>query len=109
MATQGMELDRHHNINIHVPILAESQEEFITEHSWGYTKIGAANTAEYGVEHPRWEVYPSVQQYAVNVDFGPLYGPEFECLANKMPSSVFLAVGSSITVREGTRLPRASR
>jgi len=35
-------------------ILAGSEEEFITEHYWGYTKIGVNKTSEYGVEHPRW-------------------------------------------------------
>jgi hypothetical protein len=86
-----------------------SQEEFITEHYWGYTKIGAAKTAEYGVEHPRWEVYPAAQHYAINVAFGPLYGQEFEFLTHEKPVSVFLAEGSGITVKEGSRLPRSTQ
>lgn len=40
------------------PITPGSEEEFITEHYWGYTKITNNSTSEYGVEHPRWEVYP---------------------------------------------------
>ncbi len=37
-------------------IASGSEEEFITEHYWGYTQI-KKKTSEYGVEHPRWEVY----------------------------------------------------
>jgi uncharacterized protein YqjF (DUF2071 family) len=30
-----------------IPIVSGSEEEFITEHYWGYTKISASTTAEY--------------------------------------------------------------
>jgi uncharacterized protein len=33
-----------------------SQEEFITEHYWGYTACGE-RTSEYRVEHPRWKIW----------------------------------------------------
>jgi uncharacterized protein len=39
-----------------VEMLPESEEEFITEHFWGYTKRSNTKTSEYGVEHPRWLV-----------------------------------------------------
>ena len=32
------------------------EEEFITEHYWGYTKRGT-RTSEYEVEHPRWKMW----------------------------------------------------
>ena len=35
---------------------AGSEEEFITEHYWGYTKQRDGSTIEYGVEHPRWSL-----------------------------------------------------
>jgi hypothetical protein len=74
-----------------------SQEEFITEHFWGYARAGADRTNEYQVAHPRWEVYP-VNQYYIDCDFGRLYGPEFGDLRERKPQSVFLAEGSPISV-----------
>jgi uncharacterized protein len=82
---------------------AGSEEEFITEHYWGYTKITDQRTNEYGVEHPRWKVYP-VDEYSIDVDFGLVYGSEFSFLTNEKPKSVFLAEGSEIVVRSGTRI-----
>lgn len=80
-----------------------SEEEFITEHYWGYTQINANKTAEYGVEHPKWEVYKTLD-YTVDVDFGNLYGMPFEHLKNEKPKSVFLAEGSKIKVKKGTTI-----
>jgi hypothetical protein len=77
-----------------------SEEEFITEHYWGYTKINDKKTSEYKVEHPVWEVYP-VKEYAIQVDFADIYGKEFEFLGKETPLSVFLAKGSEIRVKEG--------
>jgi uncharacterized protein YqjF (DUF2071 family) len=77
-----------------------SDEEFITEHFWGYTRVGEGKTAEYRVEHPRWQVYP-VHQFNVDVDFGNVYGPEFEFLSRQKPVSVFLAEGSPVEVKTG--------
>ncbi|HEY5773842.1 MAG TPA: DUF2071 domain-containing protein, partial [Chitinophagaceae bacterium] len=56
-----------------------SKEEFITEHYWGYTKVGSTRTSEYAVEHPRWRVYP-VTDYKIEVNFGGLYGAQFAFL-----------------------------
>lgn len=33
-----------------------SQQEFITEHYWGYARQRDGSTVEYRVEHPRWQV-----------------------------------------------------
>lgn len=81
-------------------ILNESEEEFITEHFWGYTKISENKTSEYQVTHPAWEVYP-VKSYQIEVDFAGLYGKEFLELAKQPPLSVFLAEGSEISVKAG--------
>ena len=85
------------------PIRVNSEEEFITEHYWGYTKLGAKKTSEYEVEHPRWNVYP-ITSYDINVDFGQVYGPEFDFLKTETPISVFLAEGSEIAVKGGAVL-----
>lgn len=80
-----------------------SEEAFITEHYWGYTKVTARKTTEYEVAHPRWAVYP-VKNYTINVDFGEIYGPGFAFLKEEQPLSVFLAEGSPITVKKSTTL-----
>lgn len=83
-------------------ILAGSEEEFITEHYWGYTKIAENKTSEYGVEHPRWQAYP-IKDYKINVDFGINYGDDFAFLNNATPDSVILAEGSEIRVLKGKK------
>ena len=81
-------------------IQENSEEEFITEHYWGYTKISDTKTSEYGVEHPKWEVY-GTKDYLIDVDFEDIYGPDFSFLQTEKPQSVFLALGSEIKVKEG--------
>lgn len=88
---------------IPVVIKAYSEEEFITEHFWGYTKINANRTLEYEVAHPRWEIYP-VKEYEVNVDFEKVYGSNFSFLKNEKPVSVYLAEGSEIVVMQGGKI-----
>lgn len=85
------------------PIAAGSEEEFITEHYWGYTKRRAGETSAYEVRHPRWEVYP-VRKYDIVADFGALYGPAFAGLNGQQPASVLLAEGSEVRVYSGIRL-----
>lgn len=84
-------------------ILPNSEEEFITEHYWGYTKIAPNLTSEYGVEHPRWEVYP-VKSYHIEVDFERNYGKDFGFLSEAIPNSVMLAEGSTIHVLKGKKI-----
>ena len=84
-------------------ILNGTKEEFITEHFWGYTFININKTSEYGVEHPRWNVY-DVKDYSIDVDFPHVYGTDFRALLNEKPQSVFLAEGSEILVKEGSYL-----
>jgi uncharacterized protein YqjF (DUF2071 family) len=84
-------------------ILPNSKEEFITEHYWGYTKISPNLTSEYGVEHPRWEVYP-VKSYHIEVDFERNYGKDFGFLSEAVPNSVMLAEGSTIHVLKGKKI-----
>lgn len=82
----------------------KSEEAFITEHYWGYTAHKNGQTSEYGVEHPSWKVY-HVTNYAIQVDFGAVYGNTFEFLNGLSPQSVLLAEGSEILVRSGRKLP----
>ncbi len=74
-----------------------SEEEFITEHFWGYSAFSKDRTAEYHVEHPRWNIHP-VRSFTIDCDFETLYGQNFGFLQQQAPSSVFLADGSAIKV-----------
>lgn len=86
-----------------IPIAEGSEEEFITEHYWGYTKRTVQRTDAYEVVHPRWEVYP-IQAYTIEADFGLLYDEPFGFLSQAKPQSILLAEGSEIAVRAGARL-----
>lgn len=85
------------------PLIAGSEEEFITEHYWGYAAQRDGGSVEYQVEHPRWRVWQT-SEAAFDCDVKRVYGHQFvECLSAK-PSSVFVADGSAIVVRKGVRL-----
>lgn len=80
-----------------------SEEEFITEHYWGYAGQRDGGAVEYRVEHPPWRVW-QVGQAEFDCDVRRVYGERFvECLSVK-PSSAFVAEGSEITVRRGRRI-----
>ena len=81
-----------------VSIESGSDEEFILEHYWGYSRVSDTKTFEYRVEHPTWQVYP-VSGYNIDVDFGDLYGKDFDFLTHAKPISVFLAEGSEVVVK----------
>jgi hypothetical protein len=73
-----------------------SQEEFITEHYWGYT-ARRSGCSEYRVNHPRWRLWPAkTTRFDANV--ATLYGPHFvETLATPA-TSAFIAEGSPVEV-----------
>jgi hypothetical protein len=82
-----------------------SEEEFIMEHYWGYTALGARSN-EYQVEHPRWRFWPAVEA-GFEADVRTLYGDRFvECLSARA-SSAFIAEGSQVTVKYKSRLAAA--
>jgi len=88
---------------IPVAIAPNTEEEFITEHFWGYTRVNAGRTSEYEVAHPRWDIYP-VKDYEIKVDFEKVYGPAFSFLKQQKPISVYLAEGSKILVMQGGKI-----
>lgn len=81
------------------PIGRASQEEFIADHYWGYTKHSETETYEYEVEHPVWETF-KVVDYSVDCDFGLLYGEEFSFLKDAEPRSVYMLKGSEIRIHK---------
>ena len=80
-----------------------SEEEFITEHYWGYASQRAGGTVEYRVSHPQWRVWQA-SEAALHCDARALYGPEFHESLNGRPASTFLAEGSPVIVRRGVAL-----
>ena len=80
-----------------------SQEEFITEHYWGYTRQRDGSTVEYQVEHPQWRVW-SATDARFSCDVAAVYGTEYTSALGAAPASAFVADGSPVTVRRGVPL-----
>ena len=87
------------------PIAIEvgSESEFITEHYFGYNKVSGTETIEYEVKHPRWQQY-EVLQNSSSINFEDLYGEEFAFIKDLEPTSVFLAVGSKISIEDKRKI-----
>jgi hypothetical protein len=81
------------------PIAEGSEEEFITEHYWGYTARRNGKSSEYQVEHPRWNFWRTREAH-LRCDTAALYGAKFVGVLNT-PKSAFIADGSAITVHKG--------
>lgn len=80
-----------------------SEEAFITEHYWGYSRQRDGSTVEYQVEHPRWAVWRASES-TLTCDPSSLYGPGFAAPLAGPPSTAFVAEGSAVVVRRGRRL-----
>lgn len=80
-----------------------SEEEFITEHYWGYCRQRDGSTIEYRVEHPTWRVWTAVNA-RLDCDVAALYGAEFVPVLQGQPTSAFIAEGSAVGVRRGLRI-----
>lgn len=100
--------DRWTKVSVHptgmgVPAVGGSQEEFITEHYWGYTRQRDGSTFEYRVTHAPWRIW-QVDDAQITGDLVPLYEAEFARILDGPPTSAFLADGSPVTVHAPTRL-----
>jgi uncharacterized protein YqjF (DUF2071 family) len=82
---------------------ATSEEAFITEHYWGYTRRRDGGTLEYRVEHPRWRVW-NAREPELRCDVARLYGSAFAAHLTARPSSSFVADGSEVLVRRALLL-----
>jgi uncharacterized protein YqjF (DUF2071 family) len=77
---------------------ATSVEHFFKEHEWGFgTGRRGGECVRYRVEHPCWDCY-AVESYALDWDWGAVYGEEFAFLGSATPCSVIVAVGSGVSV-----------
>ncbi|TAE29779.1 MAG: DUF2071 domain-containing protein [Cytophagales bacterium] len=97
-------------------LIPGSEEEFITEHYWGYTarngkrsaqRKAEGRTSEYEVVHPQWNIYP-VQDFSVRCDVETLYGAAFAPYFEGPPRSVFLADGSVVAIKSGAVIRSAN-
>ena len=85
------------------PLVEGSEQEFITEHYWGYARQRDGSTMEYRVEHPRWRVWEA-QTSELQCDVTGLYGSRFGDCLNNPPASAFLAAGSEVAVYGGVKI-----
>ena len=81
----------------------DTEESFIEEHYWGYTRRRDGGTVEYQVEHTPWRIW-QMERPEFNCDVENVYGKMFVESLSKSPSSVFVAEGSPIILRRGRRL-----
>lgn len=85
------------------PLASGSEEEFITEHYWGYVSQRGGGTIEYKVEHPSWRVW-QVSAAEFDCDVERVYGEQFVAPLRAKPCSAFIAEGSPIIVRKGVKI-----
>lgn len=80
-----------------------SEEEFIAEHYWGYSRQRDGSTKEFRVEHPSWQFWPAATTRLI----GPVpqfYPLQFTDVLSRPPDSAFLADGSAVKVYQPRRI-----
>lgn len=82
---------------------AGSEAEFITEHYWGYGRRRDGSTLEYRVDHPSWRVWETTSASYLSPAGSELYPRGFAELLETRPRSVFVALGSEVSVYRGRR------
>jgi uncharacterized protein YqjF (DUF2071 family) len=84
-----------------------SEEQFITEHYWGYAAQLDGGCMEYRVAHPSWRVWNTLDA-KFEGDLVELYGQDLSAALAGTPTSAFLAEGSEVTVYRGRKLQTLS-
>lgn len=84
------------------PVLPEpgSEEEFLLERYWGYSRRKNGGCLEYRFLHPPWRFAKAVEA-EVSAGVGDFFGPPFAELFNGPPDSSFAADGSQVTLYRG--------
>ncbi len=75
----------------------DSEAHFFKEHSWGYGTSRRGALVTYEVAHPVWATH-EVRDLQMDWDWVSIYGPQWAHLADQTPRSVYLALGSEISV-----------
>lgn len=74
----------------------DSDAHFLIERYWGFGG-GSGETTRFRVSHKPWKVH-AIEDYLLTIDWGHIYGQEWEFLADLEPASVDLAEGSKVHV-----------
>jgi uncharacterized protein YqjF (DUF2071 family) len=75
----------------------DSSERWFKEHFWGFGTSQRGKLIRYEVYHPEWDVYP-IRDFAADVDWAAMYGPEWGAMTGTRPASVVFAIGSEVSV-----------
>lgn len=75
----------------------ESAAHWFKERRWGFGALRSGETVSYRVEHPVWEVWPTLS-WDMDMDAGILFGERWRVLNELEPVNVTLAVGSDVEV-----------
>jgi uncharacterized protein YqjF (DUF2071 family) len=81
----------------------DSEEAFMTQRHWGYTRQRDGSTVEYRVAHSLWNV-GRIERGNVIGDTSRLFGGEFASILEWPPASALFADGSAIAVHKPVRL-----
>lgn len=74
-----------------------SEAFYFQEHDIGFGRTHGGKTLSYDVIHPRWRNY-ALKDYALELDFARMYGPEWAFLSEARPHCAVLAEGSEVAV-----------
>ena len=85
------------------PIVAGSDEEFLSERAWGYTTQRDGGTIEYHVKHPRWNTWSNAG-CEIAGPLGDFYDEPFASILSVAPASAFIADGSAVAVHLPERI-----
>jgi len=80
-----------------------SEEEFLSERGWGYTRQRDGGTIEYRVEHARWHVWRNAL-WELNGPLAEFYDEPFASILSGAPSSTFIEDGSAVAVHLPERI-----
>ena len=88
----------------HAEIPSEGSEEaFVVDRQWGYTRRGPRRTAEFAVGHPLWRVRRA-SVLAMQGGFEDVLPPDLAAALATPPSHAFLATGSDMSVGPPSRI-----
>jgi uncharacterized protein YqjF (DUF2071 family) len=77
-----------------------SQEEFLLERYWGYSRQKNGGCREYRFSHPPWRICKAMEAEA-SAGVGNFYGPPFTEIFASQPDSAFAASGSQVILHRG--------
>lgn len=83
-----------------------SEEAFVTDHRWGFTRQRDGDTYEYEVAHPPWRVWRATAPVLAAAT-ARLYGPAFARPLADPPLSALIADGSAVIVSRPRRMTAA--